>query len=57
VKYGNDASQAQYVIELLSSVSSGSNTVSTYRVTSRSTGGSGNAEVVLQTMFVLTSTP
>lgn len=57
VKYGNDASQAQYVIELLSSVSSGGNTVSTYRITSRSTGGSGNAEVVLQTMFVLTSTP
>jgi type IV pilus assembly protein PilX len=56
-KYANDANKAQYVIELLTSVSSGGSTTSTYRVTSRSTGGSGNADVVLQTIFVRTTTP
>lgn len=50
--YANNASNAQYVIELLTQVVSGTNTVSTYRVTSRSTGGSGNADVVLQINYV-----
>jgi type IV pilus assembly protein PilX len=56
-KYANNDSNAQYVIELLTQVSSGGSTTSTYRVTSRSTGGSGNADVVLQTIFVRTTTP
>lgn len=56
-KYANNANKAQYAIELLTSVSSGGSTVSTYRVTSRSTGGSGNADVVLQTTYVRTTTP
>lgn len=50
-KYANNASTATYVIELLTSVPSGTTTVSTYRVTSRSTGGSGNADVVIQTLY------
>ncbi len=56
-KYPRDASKAKYAIELLTQVSSGGSTTSTYRVTSRSTGGSGNADVVLQTIFVRTTTP
>ena len=56
-KYANNANNAQYVIELLTSVSSGGSTVSTYRVTSRSTGGSGNSDVVLQTTYSRTTTP
>lgn len=56
-KYANNASNAQYAIERLTQVSSGGSTVSTYRVTSRSTGGSGNADVVLQTIYVRTTTP
>ena len=56
-KYANDANKAQYVIELLSQVSSGGSTKSTYRVTTRSTGGSGNADVVLQTFYERTTTP
>jgi type IV pilus assembly protein PilX len=56
-KYLNNANKAQFAIELLSSVSSGGSTTSTYRVTSRSTGGSGNADVVLQTTYVRTTTP
>lgn len=55
--YANNASKAQYVIELLTSVSSGGSTLWTYRVTSRSTGGSGTAEVVLQTNYLRTTTP
>lgn len=50
-KYANNAATATYVIELLTTVPSGTTTVSTYRVTSRSTGGSGNADVVLQTIY------
>ena len=51
-KYTNNAVTATYVIELLSTVPSGpSNTISTYRVTSRSTGGTGNADVVIQTIY------
>jgi type IV pilus assembly protein PilX len=45
-----NAQLAQYVIELLPSVV-GSTDI-TYRVTTRSTGGSGNAEVVLQSIYV-----
>lgn len=56
-KYANNASKAQYVIEQLTQVASGGSTTSTYRVTSRSTGGSGNADVVLQTIFMRTTTP
>lgn len=56
-KYANNVNKAQYAIELLTSVSSGGGTVLTYRVTSRSTGGSGDADVVLQTTYVRTTTP
>lgn len=58
-KYGNNKNKAQYVIELLKApdTSSGTTTVYTYRVTSRSTGGSGNADVVLQTIYIRTTTP
>jgi type IV pilus assembly protein PilX len=56
-KYSNNADKAQYVIELLSSVVSGTSTVSAYRISSRSTGGSGNAEVVLQSIYSRTTTP
>jgi type IV pilus assembly protein PilX len=56
-RYAHNAANAQYVIELLTQVSSGGSTVSTYRVTSRSTGGSGNADVVLQIQYVRTTTP
>jgi type IV pilus assembly protein PilX len=56
-RYANNAANAQYVIELLTQVSSGGQTISTYRVTSRSTGGSGNADVVLQIQYVRTTTP
>ncbi len=53
-KYSNNLENAQYVIELLSDVTAGGNQTTTYRVTSRSTGGSGNAEVVLQVMYIRT---
>lgn len=56
-RYDRDAGKAKYAIELLTQVVSGGSTTSTYRVTSRSTGGSGNADVVLQTIFVRTTTP
>jgi type IV pilus assembly protein PilX len=56
-KYNNNLNRAQYAIELLTASSSGGSTVSTYRVTSRSTGGSGTAEVILQTTYVRTTTP
>jgi type IV pilus assembly protein PilX len=57
-KYANNDSKARYVIELLKQdTSSGTSTVWSYRVTSRSTGGSGNADVVLQTVYVRTTTP
>lgn len=58
-KYANNDQNAQYVIELLAQNSSGSGpvtTVTTYRVTSRSTGGSGKAEVVLQSIYAQTTT-
>jgi type IV pilus assembly protein PilX len=55
--YANNSAKARYVIELLSALASGGSTVSTYRVTSRSTGGSGNAEVVLQVIYTRTTTP
>ena len=48
---------ARYTIELLTQVSSGGSTVSTYRVTSRGIGGSGNADVVLQSIYSRTTTP
>jgi len=56
-KYANNANNAQYAIELLTQVVAGGSTTSTYRVTSRSTGGSGNADVVLQVLYVRTTTP
>ena len=61
--YANNSERARYVIERISEVvtpTSGlilANTVSTFRVTSRSTGGSGNAEVVLQVIYVRTTEP
>lgn len=42
---------AQYAIELISKVNASAPYVYTYRVTTRSTGGSGDAEVVLQTIY------
>lgn len=56
-KYANNASNAQYVIELLTETSSGGSTTRTYRITSRSTGGSGTSDVILQTNFVRVTTP
>ena len=50
-RYTNNAATATYVIELLTTVPSGSTTISSYRVTSRSTGGTGNADVVIQTIY------
>ena len=50
-KYVNNHQKAQYAIEFLSG---DINAVSTYRVTSRSTGGSGDSEVVLQTIYIRT---
>jgi type IV pilus assembly protein PilX len=50
-KYTNNSVTATYVIELLTTVPSASTTISTYRVTSRSTGGTGNADVVIQTIY------
>ena len=59
-KYANNATKALYVIELIGSQSNCASPVQTdsksYRVTSKSTGGSGNAEVVLQTIYNKTST-
>lgn len=51
-KYANNANKAQYVIELLKTEIVAPQTIRTYRITSRSTGGSGNADVVLQTQYV-----
>ena len=50
-RYTNNAATATYAIELLTRVPSGATTISTYRVTSRSTGGTGNADVVIQTIY------
>lgn len=63
VKYLSNSEEAQYVIERLSEVVTPAaglfpaNTVSTFRVTSRSTGGSGNAEVVLQVLWIRRTEP
>lgn len=56
-KYVNNAAKAQYVIELIAQTSSGGSTVFDYRITSRSTGGSGNAEVILQSFYSRKTTP
>lgn len=53
-RYANNSENAQYVIERISDITSGGNTVRTYRVTTRSTGGSGVADVVLQVMYIQT---
>ena len=50
-KYANNASNAKFTIERLKQGSNAAGTMSTFRVTSRSTGGSGNADVVLQTIY------
>ena len=50
-RYTNNAVTATYAIELLTKVGSGATSISTYRVTSRSTGGTGNADVVIQTIY------
>ena len=52
--YLSNLASAQYVIELLKIETyggTGGTTVTTYRVTSRSTGGSGNSDVVLQVLY------
>jgi type IV pilus assembly protein PilX len=59
-KYTDNASTTSYVIEQLSSVTS-TNSVSavitydTFRLTTRSTGGSNNSDVVLQSIFTRVS--
>lgn len=55
-KYANDAKNAQFVIERVKQGSIAANTRTEFRVTSRSTGGSGNADVVLQTQMVCPAT-
>jgi type IV pilus assembly protein PilX len=60
--YSGNKENARFVIERLSSASvavgaTGTNTITTYRITSRSTGASGNAEVVLQTLFTRSTSP
>lgn len=56
--YEHNANKAQYVIELLKpAYACGASTCYAYRVTSRSTGGSGNADVVLQTNYIGMTTP
>lgn len=55
--YANNSENAKYVIELVSTVVGPTTTARTYRVTSRSVGGSGSAESVLQVMYVQTTTP
>jgi type IV pilus assembly protein PilX len=47
-KYDKNKENAQYVIERITPSTS---TVPSYRITTRSTGGSGNAEVVLQVLI------
>lgn len=47
--YAGNKLTAQFVIEIIASPPTASST--TYRITSRSEGGSGNADVVLQTLF------
>lgn len=56
-KYVGNKEKAQYAIEFLSQIPSGGSTIKTYRITSRSTGGSGDAEVVLQVIYSITTTP
>lgn len=55
--YANNSASAKYVIELVSTVVGASTTARTFRVTARSTGGSGVAESILQVMYVQTTTP
>jgi type IV pilus assembly protein PilX len=55
--YANNAKPAQYVIEKVSSTSSGGSTTTVYRITTRSTGGSDASEVILQTLYSKTTTP
>ena len=58
-RYLSNSASAQYVIELLKTETyggSGGTTVTTYRVSSRSTGGSGNSDVVLQVLYSTSAT-
>lgn len=55
--YANNARATQYVIEKVSSTSSGGSTTTVYRITTRSTGGSDMSEVILQTLYSKTTTP
>ena len=55
--YVHNAAAGRYVIELLSAVSASGSTTRTYRVTTRSTGGTGQAEVILQTLYTTVTTP
>jgi type IV pilus assembly protein PilX len=57
-KYSNNARTATYVIELLSSVpASATETLTQFRVTARSLGGSGNAESIVQVHFSRVTSP
>lgn len=53
-KYKNNANAGQYAIELIKAEVNGTDTDYTYRITTRSTGGSGIADVVLQIMHQCT---
>lgn len=55
--YANNSENAKYVIELVSTAVGPTTTELTYRVTSRSIGGSGNAESVVQVLYMRTTTP
>uniref|UniRef100_UPI0035B2C2EC pilus assembly PilX family protein n=1 Tax=Hylemonella sp. TaxID=2066020 RepID=UPI0035B2C2EC len=55
--YASNAAAGRYVIELISTSAAGGSTTRVYRVTTRSTGGSGQAEVVLQTLYTKVTTP
>lgn len=58
VRYANNASTATYAIELLNtSPVSLTQTASNYRITARSTGGSGNAESIVQVSYTRITSP
>jgi type IV pilus assembly protein PilX len=55
--YASNAAAGRFVIELISSSTASGSTTRVFRVTSRSTGGSGQAEVILQTLYTRVTTP
>lgn len=57
-KYANNANTATYVIERLSSMpASSTETVTHFRITARSQGGSGNSESIVQVHFSRVTSP